>query len=692
MTFDRWPPCGVVPRVKLSVLFLCSLVLASASASCSDAAAPRPPVTVDVATITIPTPASTGVFTLERGTHLTITAVARNSSGTVVTIPFVWRSSNERVLTVDGAGRLSALDTGSVTVAASALGVISNTIGVRVIWVGPTKIETFQFNPPGAISPGALPDSIHALVSDHLGGPVANARIAFAVTAGGGTVSPAIALSNAKGIASAAWKLGSAPGANVVTATVLGENDVVSAIAVPNIAAFTLTTFAAVSTVDGDAQTGLILSRLPVNPSVKVVDPAGRPRLGVPVSFAPSAGGRVTTTVVATGADGVASPGAWTLGDNPGEQTLIASVELASQTLHATATGIAVHYMPASVTAGTFASCAISLERLVSCWGEEPKIGDSSTVNKIAPTRTASPVPFQSLAASPTSPGRFCGVALDQSILCWGFSALSDSVGGGMTTVVPTAIVATRPFTQVAPGLVHTCALSTDQNVYCWGDNSAGQLGDRLSKSRQAPAPVYGGFRFSAVTSGSGHSCGVSVDGGAFCWGLNQDGQLGNGTTQGSSSPVAAGGGLVYKQISAGQSFTCGLTTLGRAYCWGNFGTGSTPILIPRPYPGAPDFTAIVAGAFHSCALTADGTAYCWGDNSVGQLGDNTLVERTTPTAVLTAIKFRSISAGVGHTCGNSTDGSVACWGLNKAGELGDSIATVPNRLIPRFMVLGVKP
>src|SRR6185295_9986712 len=103
------------------------------------------------------------------------------------------------------------------------------------------------------------------------------------------------------------------------------------------------------------------------------------------------------------------------------------------------------------------------------------------------------------------------GVAADQSILCWGLNALSDTSGKGVTALVPTAIPATtQTFTQVAPGLVHTCALGTDQNIYCWGDNSAGELGDRLTKSRQAPAIVYGGFKFSGVTSGQGHSCGLA--------------------------------------------------------------------------------------------------------------------------------------------------------------------------------------
>ena len=700
-----WPerPLPRIHRVDRLIAVLGIGASLSAVLSCGGSSTPTGIFpTVEVANITIAAPASGALYQLERGYHLTISAVARNKSGIVVTVPFVWRSSNESIVTVDMNGRLAAIDTGNVTVIASSLGINSIPVGVRVGWVGAAKIETFQFTPPAAVSPGATPDSARALVSNRLGAPVPNARVAFAVAGGGGTISPAIATTDSRGVASAAWKLGIAAGTNTVTATVLGEDDKVFSFVSPSTATFALTTFAAIITVDGDAQTGLILSKLPVNPSVKVVDSTGKPRLGVPVTFATTGGGRVASAVVATGADGIASPGEWTLGDIAGEQTLVAKVEFASQTLRATATGTAVRYMPTSVTAGTFATCAVALEGLVSCWGEEPTVGDSSLVNKPAPTPTASLMRFLSVAASPTSPGRFCGVATDQSVLCWGVNALWDTSSVGVTfgakrfpsgtTFVPTLIPATQAFTQVAPGLLHACALATDQNAYCWGDNSAGQLGDRLFKSRQAPAVVSGGFKFSAVTSGSGHTCGLTVGGSVFCWGFNQNGQLGNGNTQGFSSPVAVSGAFSFKQISAGQSFTCGLTTLGRAYCWGNLGFGSTTVLTPRTYAAAPDFTSIAAGAFHTCALTADGSAYCWGDNGVGQLGDSTTAQRPNPTAVSTSIKFKSISAGVGHTCGNATDGSVACWGLNRAGELGDSVTTVPNRLTPRFLVLGVKP
>jgi alpha-tubulin suppressor-like RCC1 family protein len=412
----------------------------------------------------------------------------------------------------------------------------------------------------------------------------------------------------------------------------------------------------------------------------------------VPVTFTPTGGGRVAVTTVSTGADGTASPGVWTLGDVTGDQTLIAKVDLATTVLHANATGTAIHYTPLQVVAGGFATCAVEIDSSISCFGEQPKVGDGTSVNKSVPTPTKTTARFSSVVGGMSSPSHFCAVATDASLYCWGANSLTDTSSSPkvFSTVVPTKVPSALSFTKAAPGGAFNCALASDQNVYCWGDNSSGQLADKTQINHYAPAAVSGGFKFVGVSSGAVHACAVTIDGLGLCWGGNSAGQLGNGTTSLSVTPTAVSGGLAFQSIGAGDSFTCGLTTAGQAYCWGNLGTGSPSVTAPRAYTGAPTFTSLSVGGFHACALTADGTAYCWGNNTQGQLGDSTTVDRPNPTAVATTIKFKSISAGYGHTCGNALDGSVACWGLNKAGELGDS--TVLNRLQPRFIVTGVNP
>ena len=563
---------------------------------------------------------------------------------------------------------------------------------------GSATIAASNFTAPSAISAGGTPDSLRVLLTDRLGNPVTTpTRVAFAVTSGGGTISPGVAISKPNGIASAEWKLGTSYGRNTATATVLCEDDKPCPFATPNSTTFTITSFPAISPVSGDNQTGVILAALPVNPSVLVLDSLSKPRIGVPVTFTATGGGRVAVTTVSTGADGTASPGVWTLGDVTGDQMLIAKVDKATTTLHATGTGTALHYTPAQIMAGAFVTCGIESDGTIKCFGEQPKVGDSTTVNRFVPTQVKSSARFTSVVSGMSSPSHVCAVAVDKSLYCWGVNSLTDTTvvppntaPNIISTLSPRQVASPIGFTQAAPGGAFNCAIATDQNIYCWGDNSAGQLGDKTNKNHFAPAPVSGGFKFTSASSGAIHACGVAVDGTALCWGGNQSGQLGNGTTTNTVTPTAVGGLLTFKSIGAGDSFTCGLTTTGKAYCWGNLGTGSLTVTTPRAYATAPDFTTLSVGGFHACGLTADGSAYCWGNNSQGQLGDSTVVERQAPTAVLTTMKFKSISAGYGHTCGAALDGSVACWGLNRAGELGDT--TTVNRTQPRFIVTGVQP
>ena len=80
-------------------------------------------------------------------------------------------------------------------------------------------------NQTGAPS-ATLPTPLVAEVLDPNGNPVSGATVSFSVTAGGGSVSPASAVTNSSGQASAAVTLGSSAGVNTVQATVTGVGSV----------------------------------------------------------------------------------------------------------------------------------------------------------------------------------------------------------------------------------------------------------------------------------------------------------------------------------------------------------------------------------------------------------------------------------------------------------------------------------
>jgi alpha-tubulin suppressor-like RCC1 family protein len=62
---------------------------------------------------------------------------------------------------------------------------------------------------------------------------------------------------------------------------------------------------------------------------------------------------------------------------------------------------------------------------------------------------------------------------------------------------------------------------------------------------------------------------------------------------------------------------------------------------------------------------------WTWGANGVGQLGDGTLTDRTTPARNLTGYGITQVSAGGGYALARRP-GSVWAWGYNVSGTLGN--------------------
>ena len=186
------------------------------------------------------------------------------------------------------------------------------------------------------------------------------------------------------------------------------------------------------------------------------------------------------------------------------------------------------------------------------------------------------------------------------------------------------------------------------------------------------------------------------------CWGRNDEGQLGDGTDTDRATPVdVVGLSSDVANVALGGRHTCAITgTLGGVKCWGLNGFGqlgdgtlinrTTPVDVPFLSVGMTD---IDAGFFHSCALTSGGFALCWGHNVFGQLGNGLTcpLTCTTPSNVQGLLGgVPTLHAGDFHSCAVISISSVKCWGYNLFGQVGDGTSG-DNRPLP-VDVLGVEP
>lgn len=136
--------------------------------------------------------------------------------------------------------------------------------------------------------------------------------------------------------------------------------------------------------------------------------------------------------------------------------------------------------------------------------------------------------------------------------------------------------------------------------------------------------------------------------------------------------------------VSAGKggSHSTGITTNGITYAWGLNTSGQIGdnSVVPKSSPvavtGARSFTAISNGGAFTVALDSDGNAWSWGANNLGQLGDNTLTAKSTPIAVVSSVFYKQISSGEAHTLALAKNDELWAWGSGGNGRLGNGSTT----------------
>lgn len=228
-----------------------------------------------------------------------------------------------------------------------------------------TVVGATQF----AGAPGyALDDSVAVRVTTSTGAPMANASVAFEVSAGGGAVSPGSATTDADGVARARWTLGGQEGANSLRAS-LPTSSATPAVSFAASGAFGPE--ATLRVVSGDQQVTAAGCGLPTPVTLKVADAGGAPVPGASVYLAVTAGnGRTPAAKVAADAQGLVRV-PWML------------------------TGEGDHALQASLHARTAANVELTAAAVPSAPGGVAAVGPT-----LIDTRTCTPHRFVGLARS----------------------------------------------------------------------------------------------------------------------------------------------------------------------------------------------------------------------------------------------------------------------------------------------------
>ena len=249
---------------------------------------------------------------------------------------------------------------------------------------------------------------------------------------------------------------------------------------------------------------------------------------------------------------------------------------------------------------------------------------------------------------------------------------------------------------EMSSGDDHAAVITYSGSIVSIGSNLYGQIGDGTTTDKTTlTLLISGNTSWKKVSCGSNNTSAIKTDGTLWSWGKNDFGQLGDGTSIHKSSPVQSiSTSNSWNEISCGGNHTLGIKTDGTLWSWGlnNYGqlgdgtvvSKSSPVQIPGT-----SWKKVFAGVEISAAIKTDGTLWLWGRNDIGQLGDNTITHRSSPVQTIAGgTNWKLIDCGKNHCLSIKTDGTVWSWGGDSYGELGAAIAGT-NRSSPVQLGIG---
>jgi len=221
--------------------------------------------------------------------------------------------------------------------------------------------------------------------------------------------------------------------------------------------------------------------------------------------------------------------------------------------------------------------------------------------------------------------------------------------------------------------------------IFTWGYNADGYLGIGNENARSSPVQVPGTNWGTEMFTGSARSNGktmaaVKTDGTLWTWGNNQFGARGT-SSHGThiSSPIQIGSGTDWSSVSMGKQGGAAIKTDGTLYVWGlndNGQVGDNSKVnrsSPTQIPGT-TWSKVYKTEEETMAIKTDGTLWGWGENINGELGINVGgpgLQKSSPTQI-PGTTWRSLTVGSHRaTLGTKTDGTLWSWGFNEQGQLG---------------------
>ena len=277
------------------------------------------------------------------------------------------------------------------------------------------------------------------------------------------------------------------------------------------------------------------------------------------------------------------------------------------------------------------------------------------------------------------------GVKSDGTLWSWGSNG--DGGIGDNTTAQrssPTQIGTGTDWKHMGVGENHGLCTKTDGTLWAWGKNGDGQSGQNNKTTYSSPIQIPGNTWDKAYANAK-HAAATKTDGTLWTWGGGADGALGLNSNTERSSPMQVGTETTWNEVVCSGKGFIATKTDGTLWMTGNneFGaagqnvapatTGfySSPIQIGTGTDWSLEGDAINSNTQgQSFAIKTDGTLWSWGLNQWAQLGQNDMINYSSPTQI-PGTTWKNVASAYYTTQAVKTDGTMWTWGYNGNGVLG---------------------
>ena len=314
------------------------------------------------------------------------------------------------------------------------------------------------------------------------------------------------------------------------------------------------------------------------------------------------------------------------------------------------------------VVAGYTHSLALKQNGTVWAWGDNSKgeIGNgvANSVKIIEPLQ----IDLDNIVD--IAAGYYYNLALDSTgdVYSWGYNGYG-SLGDGTTQSknIPTKIESLSNIKKIYISNKTSMAINDNGEIYIWGQGYSEQpqkinfYGKAIQVTRELilaengtvwylsdnPSKINGLSNIVQIASEDNYNIALDSKGNVYGWGYNGFGQLGQGVYSSTPSGIVklpvenvveidTGNDNVVLTTNEGKVYSCGYNAYGQL----GVGNSQTRILIPEVAVGIENNKLISSNTFHSVISDKLGFVYATGLNSYGQLGNSTLINQNTYSAI----------------------------------------------------------